>query len=440
MVFISFAMIMAFCGEKSSPWLIFVLWLFVYCGFVARYQLEIRNKPFAFCLPRHCTISSNTLLVINLIWSLLLGISAGLTKTADPMEQLYFGVIIFSCSGILFWVAAFLSCAAEVFSRMSFLLIAFTPFFGRHTSGWDSSFLLYPEVVVGLVIVWGLVSYLTWRFCGSRHIDRKFCGINYVGLSTAFHTKQIRKLKQKRFDGIVESVDKTVDSLGFIFLEIIRKCRSMPIYAIISGMVYQSVGPVILVTLKNRGLNLLAFLGMACVFGYYPEQMLDFMVWIILAMIFSGFDLQVHSTLLLIRGRMERYVSTIVSLLIQIAVGLGLIFLIFMGMRFLAMIMPVIHFDRQNFPFHAFNWQLWPIFAGVVPVMIMLRLLFGNKPALLAVFCGALFPFLMVVMRYESFRFFMQNYAGLLLVFIWAVFAVYLYRVCFYKDLGTGRN
>jgi hypothetical protein len=310
---------------------------------------------------------------------------------------------------------------------------------------WDFSTLPNPKLVGGLVIVWGLISYLTWRFCGSRHIDRKFCGTNYVGLSTAFNARQLRKIQQKRFAGVATSVDERFDIVGRFFLGLMEKYRPVPICTVISGIVYQSVCPGILMTLKSRGINLLVFLGLLCFSSYYPAKMIDFIVWLIPAMMITGSDLQVHSTLLLIRGRMERYASAITSFLINSGLGLLCLFIMLMAIRLLAPIMPPVHLVGKEFSFHVVDWQLWPIFIGVVPISVMLRLIFGNNPAFMSLLMGLLFPFFIIGNLAKPIQSFMQNHwnpmmTGLLLVCIWGVFAAYLYRVCFYKDLGAERN
>jgi len=439
----------AFHDKRSISWFGSVFWIMMYSGMAAKYQLEICSKPFSFCLPRYHILSSNTLLAINLFWSILGGGVVGLYIMGDPMMKFYWVIIMFLLNSIMFYVGVFSTYIFDAFPRFRLVsglatVIPFIFLIKYHISGGELNFLLDLSIAAYLLIACGMVCYFSWCFWCRRETGRKLCGTAYMGLNAGFNIKQIKKLQQKRFAGVAASVDETFDIFVRFFLRLIEKYRSAPIYSVISGMVYQSIGPGILITLKERGLGNLAFLGLICFFGFYPIRV-DFVVWLVSAMIITGLDLRVHSTLLLIRGRMERYVAAIVSLLVSVGIGLVHIFILLMVMRFLMPVMPVVHLYGHNFSFHVVDWQLWPIFVCVVPIVVMLRLIFGNKPVFLVTFMGLFFPFSMIASQAKPFDSFMQNHwnptmTGLLLVCVWAVFAAYLYRVCFYKDLGAGKN
>lgn len=427
----------------SGMWLFTFFWIFLYAMYITAYQIEIRNKPASFCLPGHNKLSGNTLLSINLFWSILVGLTTGIFSPITPFEQFCFGIVVFMIYSMLFSLAAFLTCSFKSLPQWIFIFFIASPFI-QSISRFDLRFLFRPEIVVGLIVTWVIVSYLSLRFCCRREIDRKFCGINYIGLGARYNISQLQKLKKKHFEGITESVDKVVDVFSQPFLRLIKQYQLRPLYTVACGSVYQSLCPFISLTLKSRGLNMLVILGLICIFGYYPAQTIDYIVWIILTMMFIGMDLQVHSTLVLIRGRKERYLSIAASMLTQLIVGLILSFTAVAAMQLLVPVMPNLHLYGRDVSFHAFNWQLWPIFAVTTPIVMVLRLLFGRKPALLGAFCGAIFPIIMILSQTKPFTVFMQTHwnpmmTALLLLCIWGVFAAYLYRVCFYKDLGTNK-
>jgi hypothetical protein len=113
------------------------------------------------------------------------------------------------------------------------------------------------------------------------------------------------------------------------------------------------------------------------------------------------------------------------------------IIFIFLGLtKIIEPFMPTIHLRSLNAAFHAPDWRLWYLFAAGVPLLATLNLLFrGLTFVYMSSFIvgGALFG----LSFSGNLRQIPETWIAPIVLVTWAVFAAYLYRVCFCKSLAT---
>jgi len=202
---------------------------------------------------------------------------------------------------------------------------------------------------------------------------------------------------------------------------------------------YQTLGVGILGTLKAQGTNLIAMSVVFLIFGYYGKAG-NYFIWMILIFSLLGVDLQVHSTLLLTRGRMERFVSALMSLIVITLLGLAMASVCIAATIVLEPLMPTFPIRGFIAEFHALNWQSCYLFIIGAPVVALLRLLFwGKKYFMMAnmVVAGLMAGFYAFFMSIRESP--IQIGWGaifVLLLLAWSAFMVHLYQVCFHGNLA----
>jgi hypothetical protein len=279
-----------------------------------------------------------------------------------------------------------------------------------------------------------------WRNLGQLSLFQSYCGMNHIGLFTELSNKRQQTAQRQVFAvGVGAGAEDILSGVETFFLKQIEHTRHGAIASFAYGAIYQGLGPRMLIGLRSRGMRVIPMFLLFLIFGY-SGKFGDIWIWIPFLLSIGNGDYQVHSTLLLTRGRVQRYIAAMSSLLFTTVTTLGIIF-VFLGMtRIVEPFMPAIHFRGWNADFHTEDWRLWYLFVAGVPLVALLRLLFWNRfiwatnIAVIGGLIGVMFP----IIRITGFN--MQipgGWIALTLITAWGTFAAYLYRVCFQKSLAT---
>jgi|GEM_PF-3129483 len=417
-----------------------LFWMLIMGTMTATYQTEILSKPLSYTLPGHrCTVRK-LLFGFNLFSSLLSAAMVLLLYPRDFTSRCCAAVLVLAFGQILFWVGVWCSYRSRNQAIVGFVfpILLFGPTVmdsfpvGLH---W-----LQPMVVAVVAVISGIVSYLAWRLLGRASFFQACCGRHYLGFTGAFSPGQVKKAQRERFKAISAQTDEKLSRLGRFFVEKIARNRNQPFASFIYGVMYQTLGPVALMTLKSHGTNLIFMTLVFLLFGYYGKTG-NLFIWLMYIFSILGTDLQVHSTLLLIRGRMERFVSALMSLVLLTLLGLATASVGIAGTILLTPYMPTFPIRGFIAEFHALSWQSCYLFIIGAPVVALLRLLFWGKRCFVFIsivlgagLMGASFPLLMNIRD----NLISISWVAILVVLIlaWSAFAVYLYRVCFHKNLA----
>lgn len=417
-----------------------LFWMLVMGTMTATYQTEILTKPLSYTLPGHRHIVRKLLFGFNLFSSLLSAAIVLLLYPRDLTSRCCAAVLVLAFGQILFWVGVWCSYRSrnQPIVGFAFPILLFGPTVmdsfsvGQH---W-----LQPLVPAVIAVISGIVSYRVWHILGRASFFQACCGRHYLGFTGAFSPGQLKKAQREQFKAISSETDEKLSRLGRFFIEKIALNRNQPFASFIYGVMYQTLGPVALMTLKSHGANLIIMALMFLLFGYYGKTG-NLFIWLMFIFSLLGTDLQVHSTLLMTRGRMERFVSALMSLVFLTVIGLAMASVGIAATIMLEPFMPTFPIRGFIAEFHALNWQSYYLFIIGAPVVALLRLLFWGKRSFMLIsivlgagLMGASFPLLMNVRD----NLISINWGIILVVLIlaWSAFTVYLYRACFHKNLA----
>ena len=252
--------------------------------------------------------------------------------------------------------------------------------------------------------------------------------------------KNMQKLKRQQFAvGLTAGAEDFLSGVETFFLKRIEYTRHKPVASFVYGAIYQGIGPTLLCQLKAKGWSVIWMFAMFLLFGYYGK-MGDFIIWIIFLFPLFWTDLQVHSTLLLTRGRSQRYIMAMSRLLFTTITTLGFVFICLGLTKIVEPYMPAIHLRSLNAAFHAPDWHTWYLFAAGVPLLATLNLLFrGSAYFYMSCFIlmGGMFGLSFSSSLWQG-RI-PGTWIAPIVSVTWALFAAYLYRVCFRTSL-TGQK
>lgn len=417
-----------------------LFWMLVVGTITATYQLEILGKPLSFTLPGHRCIVRKLLFGFNLFGSLLSAAMVLLLYPRDLTSRCCAAGLVLAFGQILFWVGVWCSYRSrnQAIVGFAFPILIFGPMVMDSFSVGQQW--LQPLVPAVFAVISVIVSCWAWRILGRISFFQACCGRHYLGFTGAFSPGQVKKAQREQFKAISVETDEKLSRLGRFFVEKIARNRNQPFASFIYGVMYQTLGPVVLMTLKSHGTNLIFMTLVFLLFGYYGKTG-NLFIWLMFIFSLLGTDLQVHSTLLLTRGRMERFVSALISLVLLTLLGLAMASVGIAGTILLAPYMPTFPIRGFIAEFHALSWQSCYLFIIGAPVVALLRLLFWGKRYFMAIsivlgagLMGASFPLLMNIRD----NLISISWVAILvvLILVWSAFAVYLYRVCFHKNLA----
>ncbi len=406
-------------------------------GIIYAYQTEILSRPFSFTLPGHRRVFRRLMFLVNAFWLLAAAILILLFWPQNLLHRVYGCILTVTGGNLAFWRGTRVTDKTRPPKAMTGLIVPVILFVPMLTNASIVEGVLFnPAVIIAIAAVSGIVTFRMWRNLGQLSLFASYCGLQSVGMFSVSNQKNLQKLKRQQFAvGAGEGAEDFIAGVETFFLKRIERTRHKPVASFVYGVIYQDMGPTLQCQLRSRGWSII---WMFLLFGYYGK-IGDFIIWIIFLFPLFWTDLQVHSTLLVTRGRTQRYIMAMSWLLFPTITALGFIFICLGLTKIVEPFMPAIHLRSLNATFHAPDWQLWYIFAAGVPLIALLRLLFWNK--FVWFFCaviifgimGAMFP----IINHTDLH--MQIWSGwiaLILIIAWAAFAAYLYRVCFHQSLS----
>ncbi len=417
-----------------------LFWMLVMGTMTATYQLEILSKPLSYTLPGHRRIVRKLLFGFNVFGSLLCAAMVLLLYPRDITSRCCAAILVLAFGQILFWIGVWCSYRSrnQAIVGFAFPILIFGPMMMDSIS--IGQYWLQPMVAAVVAVLSGIVSCWAWRILGRASVFQACCGRHYLGFTGAFSAGQVKKAQREQFKAISVETDEKLSRLGRFFVEKIARNRNQPFASFIYGVMYQTLGPVALMTLKSHGTNLIFMSLVFLLFGYYGKTG-NLFIWLMFIFSILGTDLQVHSTLLLTRGRMERFVSALMSLVFLTLLGLVMASVGIAATILLAPYMPTFPIRGFIAEFHALSWQSCYLFIIGAPIVALLRLLFWGKKyfmfmsiIIVSGLMGASFPLLMNIRD----NLIQVNWGIIVVILIlaWSTFTVYLYRVCFHKNLA----
>jgi len=378
LLFMCMLLPMTFDSQKSNFWAPSLCGFSIISGIVYGYQMEILSKPFSFMLPGHRLIFRRLIFTVQAFW-LLLGVILILIFWPQDILHRILGSLLLAAGGSLaFWLGK--SWADK--TRQPQAMIGFMVpviIFGSMLS--DSAIiekvLFNPLVIVIIAVAGGIVTFRMWRSLGDIGLIASYCGLENI-VTFSFSQKRLQKIRQQQFaKSPGAGAEDFLSGVETFFLKRIEHTRHKPIASFVYGAIYQGLGPELLCHLRSKGLSAILIFPAFLLFGYYGKFG-DHFIWILFLFPLLGTDLQVHSTLLLTRGRGQRYITAMSMLIFTIIKILGIVFICLGLTRIVEPYMPTIHFRGLNAQFHSPYWRLWYLFAAGAPLMGMLRLIFSR--------------------------------------------------------------
>lgn len=417
-----------------------LFWMLVMGTMTATYQLEILSKPLSYTLPGHRRIVRKLLFGFNCFGSLLCAAMVLLLYPRDLTSRCCAAGLVLAFGQILFWVGVWFSCCSrnQAIVGFAFPILIFGPMVMDSFS--VGQYWLQPLMVAVVAVLSGIVSCWAWRMMGRISFFQACCGRHYLGFTEAFSPGQVKKAQREQFKAISTETDEKLSRLGRFFIEKIALNRNQPFASFMYGAIYQTLGPGVLQMFKSHGTNLIAMAVVFLIFGYYGKAG-NYFIWMMLIFSLLGTDLQVHSTLLMTRGRMERFVSALISLLFLTVLKLLMASVGIAGTILLAPYLPTFPIRGFIAEFHALSWQSCYLFIIGAPVVALLRLLFwGEKYFMMA-------NMVVAGLMAGSYAFFTSVRESpiqigwgaifVLLFLAWSAFMVHLYQVCFHGNLAV---
>jgi hypothetical protein len=429
---------MTFVTQKSNFWTPSLCGFAMIGGIVYGYQMEILSKPFSFMLPGHRLIFRRLIFTVQAFW-LLLGVMLILIFWPQDMLHRVFGsILILAAGNLAFWLGK--GWADKTRQPQALIgLMAPVIIFGSMLSdnATVEKVMFNPLLIVIIAVLGGGVTFRMWHRLGQLSLFASYCGLENI-VTFSFSQKRLQKLRQQQFAKSPGArAEDFLSGVETFFLKRIERTRHKPVASFVYGAIYQGLGPTLLCQLKAKGWSVIWMFAMFLLFGYYGK-LGDYIIWIIFLFPIFMTDLQVHSTLLLTRGRSQRYIMTLSRLVFTTITTLGFVF-IYLGLtRILEPYMPAIHLRSLNTTFHAPDWHMWYLFAAGVPLLAASNLLFRGSAYFYLSCCivmGGMFGISFGTTLLQG-RIPGIWIAPIILV-TWALFAAYLYRVCFKKSLTT---
>lgn len=385
-------------------------------GIVAARLIETLTKPVTFTLPNHRTMVRMVLFMMEgivLLISTVVLVSSGLSG----MEVVRTGLILMAVSSLGYWWAAFLGFTWGRPSGLPFLslplLIILTIGTLRTFDTVQRILIQYQIAVIPLALV---VNFLAWRRLRDSERLRDFIRRRtLIRFSLWWRSRycDASDLWGKRTTPGLTRRDQFI-------LERMRASSPSGIARYVWGELYCGT------PWLTKGKGTVVFIGIclclaALILGYLFDSGEMLRIYIMVAVIpcLSSAQLNMYSTLLLARGRRERFVVTLtkgfnhtisLSCIISIPILLTMLF---------APAMPSFRFGGHNFVFHAMPIQYcyFPLFFAAQGLAWSL-LSRGRMIAALPVWCLNTIGIFMVVNRW-GLLFTLGSWVFLILVSYW---------------------
>jgi NADH:ubiquinone oxidoreductase subunit K len=412
-------------------------------GIVYGYQMEILSKPFSFMLPGHRRIFRHLIFLMQAFWLLLGAILVLCFLPQDMLRRVLGSIILMAGGSLAFRLGIGWADKTRQPQAMIGMMVPVIVFGSMLTDNATVEKVLFnPFVIVGIAVLGGIVTFRMWRNLGQLSLFASYCGVQNVGFFSGFPQQHMQKARQQQIAKVFgPAAEDFMAGFETFFLRRIEHTRHKLAASFAYGAIYQGLAPALMMLRKHKGLSIIWMFGIYLLFGYYGK-MGDILIWLPFLLPVIGTDFGVHSTLLMTRGRLQRYIAAMTSLLFTTITALGIVF-VFLGlMRFVEPFMPAIHLRGLNAEIHTLDWRMWYLLAIGVPVLALLRLLFWAKNSIFfisSILIMQLYISLAIVGPSVYLKQIHGGWIALSVITVWAAFAAYLYRVCFRKSLAVQR-
>jgi hypothetical protein len=427
------ALPMAFLAQKGNFLTPALCGFAMIGGIVYGYQMEILSKPFSFLLPGHRRIFRHLVFTVQAFWLLLGAILVLVFSPQDMLLRVFISILILAGGSLAFRLGTKWADKTRQPQAMIGFMVPIIVFVPMLTDSSTVEKVLFDPLVVAFVAVAGcIVTFRMWRSLGDISLFASYCGLQNVGFLISSQ-KNMEKVKRQQFAvGVGEGAEDFIAGFDTFFLKRIERTRQQPIASFVYGALYQAIGPGLLMALKNRYWGPMWIFAIFLLFGYYG-RFGDYIIWFIFIFSLLGTDVQVYSTLLVTRGRTQRYIMAMSWILFTAIKTLAFVFICLGLTKLIEPYMPAIHLRGLNADFHTPDWRLWYLFGAGAPLLTSLRLLLRGETFIYI--CGAL---LMAVMfSINVFQWHLPNlWIGPIVLCAWAVFSGCLYWACFRRDQG----
>jgi hypothetical protein len=425
-------------SQKSNLWMSFLCGMALIGGIVYGYQMEILSKPFSFMLPGHRRIFRRLVFTVKAFWLLIGAILILLFFPQDMLHRVFGSILILAGGSLAFRLGigwADKTRQPQPTIGMMVPVIIFGSMLAD--SATVEKVLFNPLVIVIIAVAGGIVTFRMWRNLGQLSLFASYCGLQSVSMFSGSNQKDLQKLRRQQFAvGVGAGAEDFLSGVEIFFLKRIEYTRHKPVASFVYGAIYQGLGPGLLCQLRSKGWSVIWMFAIFLLFGYYGK-IGDFIIWTIFLFPLFLTDIHVHSTLLLTRGRSQRYIMAMSWLLFTSIKTLAIVFVCLGLTKIIEPYMPAIHLRSLNAAFHAPDWHMWYLFAAGVPLLATLNLSFrGSTFVYMSSFIvgGALFGLSFITNLWQ------WQMPGIwiapIILIAWALFAAYLYRVCFTKCLS----
>lgn len=348
---------------------------------IAAAAINVLVRPFSFCLPGHKSTVRKQLfisaIVINGLFSLLLLAYPDL----DAMQTAVVMVSAFFAGLITFWLGVLLAFGTK--NTGAFIGFALFAVFAGSALGLPKAgervIVYWPHIVIPCSV---LFSAVMWFRLGREALTRHHCCKDWVGLFDAFNPRKVMKQTRARR---AEQFDKAIKDRGRLTEQMFLKkmtragvgSRGMYVW----GDMYASFAPVLMMWRRSiPGIVILPL-----ILGYIGQEAAWFMLTLMPMFMFMSLRLPMYCSMLTGGGRRDRYVSTMVSMIMIVAAGTVMIAGVAAVTWILSLVIPPFDVAGHTLiyrPLHpaltAMPVVLWP-FAFIVAVLL------AKRPSLITV-------------------------------------------------------
>jgi len=394
-------------------------------------QIEILNKPFAYCLPGHRKVARYFMFMIGILLSLLYSLLfleyPGLDSWQLPLVVLSaffaFLTLYWFGAGMLFLTQGQAHLPTNLFWWILLVFLFSEPDIFEDIIAKYSAF----SVSIGV-----LSSIVAWMSLGDESIARRYCDKPLFAFFGLVNRNSQRKWDRARIAAKGDREFRINPRVEEFFLLRLRKSKCASVGKYIWGSLY----PVFALSLSQGRWCLfwiLCILVTLCLLCYASADM-TIVLFLIPGLMAIHLRLPVYSALLISGGRKERFFSTMV-LVITITVLLTAIVAAIAAITIpMAAIMPDITLQGINFSFHAVPLQQLFIPLLLLPIAFTLNLVLRRKAIdeVLSVIMVSMFLFWRNIMNPVS--------LAVMIVSCWIAFVAVLNHICSKRSLaGQGR-
>ncbi|HUV65550.1 MAG TPA: hypothetical protein VMW24_16755 [Sedimentisphaerales bacterium] len=400
----------------------FAILMFVLTGLTAAsMQIEILNKPFAYCLPGHRRVARYFMLLIGILLSLLYSL---LFLEYPGLDSWQLPLVVLSALFTfltLYWFGAGMLFLTHGQAHWAVNLALWILFVG--------AFFKLHIVIENMITKWPLISVVSgilssiiaWVSLGDERIARRYCDKPLFAFFGLVNRNSQRKWDRARIAAKGDREFRINPRVEEFFLLRLRRSKCASVGKYIWGSLYL----VFALPLSQGRLWLfwiLCILVTLCLLCYASGGG-TIILFLIPGLMAIHLRLPVYSTLLISGGRKERFFSTMV-LVITITVLVTAVAATIAAVTIpMASIMPEIPLRGINVSFHAVRLQQLFIPLLILPIAFTLNLVLQRK---------AIFGMLSVILSSMLLSTVIMNsvFLTIMIVFCWITFVGVLNHIC----------